>query len=125
MPSATMKVPYVGSPTPTIADLPLLWRADAGEVVDLAMATRHLAGVDPMLGGLIQQVGPFTGKAPRGLTLFQFLVRAISGQQLSVKAAQTIHGRLIALHAPKSLTPARVLGTDESRLRGAGLSRAK
>jgi 3-methyladenine DNA glycosylase/8-oxoguanine DNA glycosylase len=46
-------------------------------------------------------------------------------QQLTGKAASTIHGRLVALFPAKRITPQRLLRTHSRRLRGAGLSRAK
>ncbi len=89
-----------------------------------ADALRHLARVDAPLGRLIAHVGPFT-LAPRTETeLFAYLLRAITGQQLSTKAAATIYGRVEALFEA-SPEPAALLALPEEALRGAGLSRAK
>jgi DNA-3-methyladenine glycosylase II len=104
---------------------PLLWRADGGPVVDRPAALRHLAGRDPALGRLIARVGPPTLGPPRRVTPFGFLLRAITGQQLSVRAAATIYGRLADLYRPGRPTPARVLATPPPVLRSAGLSAAK
>ena len=61
---------------------------------------------------------------PRRGDAFASLASSICYQQLAGKAALTIHGRFVdALEG--EVTPARVLATDEERLRGAGLSRAK
>jgi len=53
-------------------------------------------------------------------------VRAIVGQQLSVAAARTIYGRLIARFGDRPPTPQEILEDDPEKLRAAaGLSRAK
>lgn len=63
--------------------------------------------------------------APRQLPPgFASLVRILVGQQLSVKAAATIHGRFETLLA-QHVTPERVIAAAEEDLRAAGLSRAK
>ena len=56
---------------------------------------------------------------------FQALAESIVYQQLTGKAAATIHGRLVSLFPRKRITPERLLETHARRLRGAGLSRAK
>ena len=56
-------------------------------------------------------------------TTFQTLARAIVGQQISVKAAQTVWDRTVT--AVGTMTPARVLAVEETILRGAGSSRQK
>jgi DNA-3-methyladenine glycosylase II len=53
------------------------------------------------------------------------LVRAIVGQQLSSKAAATIHKRVLDLFDGHTPTPKQLLEVDAERLREAGLSRAK
>jgi DNA-3-methyladenine glycosylase II len=54
------------------------------------------------------------------------LLRAIVGQQLSVKAAQAIYGRLLERFGGRPPTPAEVLADDPDALRTAvGLSHAK
>jgi len=53
-------------------------------------------------------------------------VRAITGQQLSVRAAAAIYGRLIERFGGRPPTPAQILADDPEQLRAAaGLSRAK
>ena len=54
---------------------------------------------------------------------FQTLARSIVGQQISVKAAQTIWERFAAL--PEEVRPAHVVALDEEAMRAAGLSRMK
>ena len=54
------------------------------------------------------------------------LVRAITGQQLSITAARAIFGRLTARFGGRTPTPAELLADDPDELRAAaGLSRAK
>jgi DNA-3-methyladenine glycosylase II len=53
-------------------------------------------------------------------------VRAICGQQLSVKAAQAIYGRLLERFGGRPPTPEELLADDPEEMRAAaGLSRAK
>ena len=60
--------------------------------------------------------------SPRG-DAFLTLARAIVGQQISVKAAQSIWERFHA--AAGGMKPALVLALADERMRGCGLSRAK
>jgi DNA-3-methyladenine glycosylase II len=57
-------------------------------------------------------------------THFESLVESVISQQLSVKAADTIYGRLVEL-AGKELTPERVIALPEEEMRNAGISGAK
>jgi DNA-3-methyladenine glycosylase II len=87
-------------------------------------AVAHLRAADPVLRGVVDRVGTFEITMERDL--WWALVDAISSQQLSVKAAATIVGRLHALGADgRPPTPAEVLALPDETLRGAGLSRAK
>lgn len=88
-------------------------------------AARHLAGADRTLGRLIEHVGPMPTARARYATPFDSLLRAITYQQLSGKAAATIHGRVLDLFPRRRPTPERLLAVDETGLRGAGLSGAK
>src|SRR5690606_5258537 len=54
---------------------------------------------------------------------FQTLARAIVGQQISVKAAQSVWMRFAA--AVETVSPAHVVAADPARLRAAGLSARK
>jgi DNA-3-methyladenine glycosylase II len=80
---------------------------------------------DARMGALIERVGPcrFTVRAEG--THFSALVRAIVYQQLSGKAAATIHGRVQALFGGSDPAPAELLAAPEAAMRGAGLSRQK
>ena len=86
-------------------------------------AQRHLARRDPMLGQLIQRVGPCTLQP--GGDAFELLVRAIIAQMISTKAAIAIGERVRVALAPEGLTAAALTMVNEETLRGAGLSRAK
>ncbi len=87
-------------------------------------ALAHLSEADPLLGGLIERAGPFT-LAPRGDEPFVALLRAVVYQQLSGKAAATIHGRVLALFEAATPSPEALLALPDEPLRGAGLSRSK
>ena len=84
-------------------------------------ATKHLAKVDPVLGKLIRKY-PEADLKLRG-DAFESLARAIVGQQISVKAAQSIWGRFEACVGV--VKPANVVAKDEAALRGCGFSRQK
>lgn len=89
-------------------------------------ALAHLKNADPVLAGLIETVGPCRLKPDRTQTAFEALVEAVCHQQLTGKAAQTILGRVKALHPHRPFpAPDDLLGTPDDALRAAGLSRAK
>ncbi len=83
---------------------------------------RHLMAADPVLGALIERVGPLTQKLEADR--YASLAGAIVSQQLSDKAASTIWGRLVTTLGGDP-TPERILGADDATLRGAGLSGSK
>lgn len=77
------------------------------------------------MADVIDRVGPCI-MAPRTEgTHFDALVRSIVYQQLSGKAALTIHGRVIALIGDGAEAPAKVAATSHDALRAAGLSNQK
>jgi DNA-3-methyladenine glycosylase II len=84
---------------------------------------RHHLRRDPVMAQVISRVGPCRMTLRSEGTHFQALVRSIVYQQLSTKAAATIHGRLAALLG--EITPATVLAAKDTDLRGAGLSGQK
>jgi 3-methyladenine DNA glycosylase/8-oxoguanine DNA glycosylase len=94
--------------------------------LDPVAAMAYLRAADPVLGALIDRVGPFTVKPERGTDLFAAMLRSIIYQQLHGKAAATIHDRVLAELATHDgpLHAAMALASDE-RLRLAGLSRNK
>jgi DNA-3-methyladenine glycosylase II len=92
--------------------------------IDYARARRVLRR-DPILAALIQQHGPCRLADASRLDHFSALVRAIIFQQLSTKAASTIHGRLVALLPAGGVTPRGLAAVTEAQLCGAGVSRQK
>lgn len=92
---------------------------------DPAVAAAELARRDRRLGRLIGRVGPPTIVGGEPASLFAALARSIVYQQLSGKAAGTIHGRVLDLMPRRRMAPAALLALTEEQLRGAGLSRAK
>lgn len=92
---------------------------------DYAKARRHLMRRDPKLAALVKAIGPCGLAAAHDMDRFGLLVRSIVSQQLSAKAAMTIHGRVLAALGGKQATPAAMLAIDQQRLRACGLSRAK
>lgn len=92
---------------------------------DAVAASHVLADVDPRLGAVIARIGP-----PR-ITLrpdetLPALLRAIVGQQISTKAAATIHGRVLtAFGDGTALEVDAIAEADDDALRACGLSRSK
>ena len=77
---------------------------------------------------LIDEIGPLRveqRKRGRPDDAYGTLVRSITGQQLSTKAAATIYGRLTELYDGRTPTPQEILDTDPEQLRSVGLSGAK
>ena len=93
---------------------------------DPAQAVVHLRASDPVLGALIDRVGPFTLELRAADSLFAALVQSIVYQQLNGRAASTIHGRVLAAVAPLGgITPEAFARAPDAALRGAGLSAGK
>lgn len=88
-------------------------------------AVRFLKKADPVLGGWIAKVGPCDLEPDDDGTHFDALVRSIVYQQLSGKAAATIHGRYLALYGDRPHAADHLLTLSDEQLRGAGLSRGK
>jgi 3-methyladenine DNA glycosylase/8-oxoguanine DNA glycosylase len=88
-------------------------------------ARSHLRRVDPVLARVMDSVGPYRPADRTGGTHFESLIRAIVFQQLSGKAAATIHGRFLALFPNGQPTAVLLLDTPDDTLRGVGLSRQK
>jgi DNA-3-methyladenine glycosylase II len=85
----------------------------------------HLRAADPVLGRVIERVGPCRARIASGGSHFGAVVRSIVYQQLSGSAAATIHGRVLALFGGREPTPRALLRLDDTMLRGAGLSGQK
>ena len=93
---------------------------------DLRVAEAHIRTADPKLAAMIDLHGPCRIDPDGLMSPFAALVRSIAYQQLTGKAAATIHGRVLTLYRPRRHPrPEDVLATADDRLRGAGLSRAK
>jgi DNA-3-methyladenine glycosylase II len=88
-------------------------------------ACRHLTRRDRVMKKLIPQFGEARLHS-RG-DAFTTLARSIVGQQISVKAAQSVWERFAALTpgAPTRVQPAAVLALSSEALRSAGLSARK
>ena len=89
----------------------------------------HLAAADKVIAGLIARIGPMSIEKRRRdrpkPDAYGALLRAIVGQQLSVKAAATIFDRVLALFGGRTPTARELLNADDTELRGAGLSGRK
>src|SRR5436190_1743321 len=88
-------------------------------------AVNHLRKADPVLAKLIAEIGPCRYEVKNFGTHFDALCRSIVFQQLSGKAASTIHGRFLDLFENRTPSPEALLKIPEPTLRGAGLSRQK
>ncbi len=82
------------------ADPGLSWERGASErlrMIAAVTAEAHLREADPMLGAILDALGPddpANARDGRPDDHYGALVRAIVGQQLSTKAARSIYGRL-------------------------------
>jgi len=84
-------------------------------------AKRALARKDPVMAAIIRS-RPKVFLMRRGEP-FLTLARAICGQQISVKAAQSVWDRVVACCS--QVTPEHVLAVDRKKLRACGLSDRK
>ena len=86
-------------------------------------AILHLKQSDPVIGAIIERVGPYRieFREPE----FQTLVRSIVYQQLSGRAASTIIGRLVAALPDQRVTPEGILSLSAEQMRALGLSGQK
>ena len=88
-------------------------------------AVDHLRRQCAPLGQVIDDCGPLKLKVAKGADLFNALAAAIVYQQLSGKAASTIHGRFTTLFADDVPEAAQAANLSVEELRGVGLSRNK
>ncbi len=89
----------------------------------LVEALDELAERDRHIATGLAQVG-YPDERRDGAPSYQHLLRIIAGQQLSVKAAATIFGRLEAA-LEGNFQPEHLLAMHDDELRGLGLSRQK
>jgi len=90
----------------------------------LLAAEKHLSRRDPILRPVIKQYTPC--RIQPHTRYFETMVGSIISQQLSTKAAATIHARFKALYSPaRTIKPEQIVGTPVETLRGVGLSQQK
>lgn len=90
----------------------------------VARAQQHLAAADPVMAGLITHYGKCT-LWRREFAPFPTLCRAIIGQQISTRAAETVEARVLQTLGTDTFAPEPMLAAADDALRAAGLSRAK
>ncbi|HRO03453.1 MAG TPA: hypothetical protein PLS69_07615, partial [Terricaulis sp.] len=89
-------------------------------------AEQHLSGICKRFAKVLPGHEPFPVKFPKKRDPYQALVRAVVFQQLSGKAANTIHTRMLALFPDvEHPEPAQLVKAKPELLRSAGLSRQK
>ncbi|MEZ5994734.1 MAG: hypothetical protein R3C25_03190 [Hyphomonadaceae bacterium] len=89
-------------------------------------AEKHLSKVCRRFAKVVPGHEPYPTKFEKSKDPYRALVRSVVYQQLSGKAAATIHGRVLALFPDKDHPdPEDVLAANPELLRGAGLSRQK
>jgi DNA-3-methyladenine glycosylase II len=94
------------------------------EPAEFQRARRLLMRRDPILAPVIRRHRTRSPLDAPVMDPFPALVRTITGQQISTKAAATIHGRLCAL-MPRGVDPDAMLALTDAAMREAGLSRQK
>ncbi len=109
--AATKKIAVDAAAPPLVLATPDYW----------AEACRHLVKKDRVMKRLIPQFGDAALQTHGDA--FVTLARSIVGQQISVKAAQTLWERFVAL--PRTMKPASVLKLKIDDMRAAGLSARK
>ena len=92
--------------------------------MSLAAAIEEVAARDPVLANLVALVGPIRHRPRSSDGHFGALVRAIVFQQLAGRAAQAIHGRVLAAVGGE-LSPEALAAVPDEALRAAGLSANK
>lgn len=95
-------------------------------VIMQSAAAQHLTACDPDWGVLIDLIGPCQLAPTNEREPFHALVHAVAHQQLHGRAAQAIFMRFLALFPDEPFpSPASLLATDDTVLRGCGFSQAK
>ena len=92
---------------------------------DPAIAVAYLRDVDVGLERCIKLVGECQLSVLRNRSVFEYLVRSIVYQQLTGRAAATIHSRLLDKFPYRRVRPDQLLALQMSDLHSTGLSRAK
>jgi DNA-3-methyladenine glycosylase II len=95
----------------------------------LSADTAALAASDPVMAEFVERFGELSVEQRRrarpGGDAYAALLRSVIAQQLSAKAAGTIHGRVVELFGGDNPSPAELLEMDPAKLRTAGLSGRK
>ena len=92
---------------------------------DPEFAIDQLSTVDAKLARLIARVGPFAMPTREAMSPFEMLLHAIVYQQITTKAAASIHARLTALFPGGKPGPRRLQKLSDEDLRAVGMSRPK
>ncbi|MFN9596277.1 MAG: DNA-3-methyladenine glycosylase family protein [Bacteroidota bacterium] len=79
---------------------------------------------DPVMKQIIKVTGRLNPER-RQRDIYGSLLRSVTGQQLSVKAATTIHNRFLDLFPERNPEPSKVLKLSIEKLRSVGLSGQK
>ncbi len=86
----------------------------------------RLAASDPVMAGLVDRLGALSLDTRRrrrpAVDAYGTLLRSVVGQQLSVKAAATIYGRVLELFGGATPPPKALLEVEPQALREVGLS---
>ncbi len=105
--------------------MPRLFSGTAALPFDAPAALARIRKDKP-LARMMERIGPFGLQIQAMPSPFEALAESIIYQQLTGKAAATIHGRLAALSgADRFLTPGELLALHDDAIRGAGVSRPK
>src|SRR5207253_7725717 len=100
-------------------------RVAPGYQFDPVVAVAHLRESDPLLATVISRVGDFAMELQGARSLFEALLRSIIYQQLHARAAEKIHGRVLALLKTRGgAKPVALMKATDAELRAAGLSAA-
>jgi 3-methyladenine DNA glycosylase/8-oxoguanine DNA glycosylase len=91
----------------------------------LVRATRHLRRADPVMAAIIARVGPCLWRVDRRGSAFAALVESIMYQQITGRAAASIHRRLRTRIGRRHPRPADIAAVSDRALRACGLSRQK
>ena len=93
------------------------------ELPSRKLILQHFSTRDVVMADVIRKVGAF--KLSRNRNYFFVLCKAIIGQQISTKAAESISNRFVKIFKDSGVTPKRVSSLSDNQLREIGLSGQK
>lgn len=97
-----------------------------GAYMTYTKALAHFKKHDPVLYGVAVKIEPLTELAPVDKKeYFEKLCESIVSQQLSIKVADVIWARVLALFPRRKISPKGVLKIDDEKYRKCGMSYAK